>query len=457
MITVIIPTLDEEKTIGPIVSLARHSKNVDEVIVVDDKSLDRTVELAKEAGASVIISTKIGKGASMKDGLLLTRNDIIIYLDGDIDNYAPDIIDRMSEPLLKDEADFVKSTFEREAGRITELVAKPLLNLLLPEALCFRQPLSGIIAGRKSFLHKIEFENDYGVDIGILLDMIKLGARIQEVNIGTVKHKMKPWRELSKMSREVSRAILKRARTHPQFSLDSLETINIIRDQMELAIKETLLPLKKMIIFDMDNTLLEGRFIYEAARAFNFEKELIKILATNSESYLLTKLIAQHLKGLNLGQIVGVVDKIPLVSDAIETIQELKKRGYIIGMISDGYDGVVNHIRNKIGADFAIANELEFSNSLATGEVKVPSHFMRTDESKCNHHFCKSNVMLKLAQKYDMPLSNIIAVGDSEYDICMVRFAGIGVAFCSPNHILNSVADYRIDTRSFKPILDFAL
>jgi len=324
MLSVIIPTINEEKTIAQIVALVRKSKNVDEVIVIDDKSLDHTVAAAKAAGASVITSTKIGKGASMKDGLLVARNEIIIYLDGDISNYADDVLERLSEPLIKGEADFVKSTFDREAGRITELVAKPLLSLLIPEALRFSQPLSGIIAGKKSLFEKIEFENDYGVDIGILLDMLKIKARIKEVNIGKIEHKMKRWRELGRMSREVSRAILKRTKTNPDFSLDSLETINIIRDQMELAIKESLVPLKKMIIFDMDNTILQGRFIYEAAKEFNFEQELVKILATNSDSWLLTKLIAQNIKGLNVAQILALVDKIPLVTDTIEVITELK-------------------------------------------------------------------------------------------------------------------------------------
>jgi phosphoserine phosphatase SerB len=211
-----------------------------------------------------------------------------------------------------------------------------------------------------------------------------------------------------------------------------------------------------MIIFDMDNTILQSRFIYEAAKEFNFEKELVKILATNSDSWLLTKLIAQNLKGLNIAQILSLVDKIPLVSDTLEVISELKKRGYIVGIISDSYDTVAQHLKNKLGIDFAIANELEFSNSIATGEVKVPSHFIRTDESKCAHNFCKSNVMLKLASKYDIPLGNIIAVGDSENDICMVRFAGIGIAFCSNNFVLNNIADYKIETKAFKNILDFA-
>jgi phosphoserine phosphatase SerB len=225
---------------------------------------------------------------------------------------------------------------------------------------------------------------------------------------------------------------------------------------MELAIKESLVPLKKMIIFDIDNTILQGRFIYEAAKEFNFEQELVKILATNSDSWLLTKLIAQNIKGLNVAQILALVDKIPLVTDTIEVITELKKRGYIVGIISDSYDTVAHHIRNKLGIDFAIANELEFSNSIATGEVKVPSHFIHTDESKCAHNFCKSNVMLKLAAKHGIPLGNIIAVGDSENDVCMVRFAGIGIAFCSNNFVLNNVADYKIETKAFKNILKFA-
>src|SRR3989339_639231 len=446
MISVIIPTINEEKTIARVVSLALRAKAVTEVIVIDDKSLDRTVEAAKEAGASIITSTKIGKGASMKDGLLVPHNDIIVYLDGDISNYADDVVEKMAEPLIRDEADFVKSTFGREAGRVTELVAKPLLSLLMPEALKFSQPLSGIIAGKKAFFEKIEFENDYGVDIGILLDMLKAGARIKEVNIGRIENKMKQWRELGRMSREVSRAILKRSKANPDFSLDSLETINIIRDQMELAINESLAPLKKMIIFDMDNTILQGRFVYEAAKEFNFEKEMVKVLATNSDSWLLTKLIAQHLKGLNIAQILALVDKIPLVPDTQEVIAELKKRGYLVGIISDSYDVVAQHLKNKLGMDFAIANELEFSNSIATGEVKVPSHFIHTEESKCSHNFCKSNVMLKLSAKYDIPLGNMIAVGDSENDVCMVRFAGIGIAFCSDNFVLNNVADYKIET-----------
>ena len=122
-----------------------------------------------------------------------------------------DLIAKLSEPIRDKKADFVKSMFDRKGGRVTELVAKPLLEILFPEIHKFSQPLSGMIAGRKSFLEQITFEKDYGVDIGILLDMININARIKEVHIGRIKNISQQWQSLEKMSKEVMRAIIKRA------------------------------------------------------------------------------------------------------------------------------------------------------------------------------------------------------------------------------------------------------
>ncbi|HOW56885.1 MAG TPA: HAD-IB family phosphatase, partial [Smithellaceae bacterium] len=129
---------------------------------------------------------------------------------------------------------------------------------------------------------------------------------------------------------------------------------------------------------------------------------------------------------------------------------------YVVGIISDSYHFVAEHIAQKIGAHFSIANELEFSKSIATGEVKILSYFIKSGKSKCNHNFCKSNALLHLSEKYNIPLENIIAVGDSDNDICMVKYAGIGVAFCSDNKLLNSIADKMIADKSFLPLLEFA-
>lgn len=210
-VSVIIPALNEESTIGDVVTLAMQHPQVAEVIVVDDQSLDDTVARAKEAGATVVTSTKLGKGASMRDGMLCARGDILVFLDADIASYDAGIMEQLLAPICAGEADFVKSTFERQAGRVTELVARPLLSLLFPPLARLGQPLSGMIAGRTELFRQIRFEDDYGVDIGLLIDVHRSGARIAEVHIGRIENRMQSWQQLSRMSREVSQAILCRA------------------------------------------------------------------------------------------------------------------------------------------------------------------------------------------------------------------------------------------------------
>jgi phosphoserine phosphatase SerB len=456
MISVIIPALNEEKTIRQVINLVSSSPVVNEILMIDDKSFDNTIKQSRLPKVRIYTSPIIGKGNSMRDGMLLAKNEVIVYLDADIITYPPNIVELLSGPILDDEADFVKSCFRRQAGRVTELVAKPLLSLLFPELSRFSQPLSGMIGARKSWLKKIDFENDYGVDIGILLDMHAMGARIKEVNIGYIENRMQSWEQLGKMSREVSRSILKRVKSIEVNNLETLENISVIRTQMDYAIRESLIGKEKMIIFDMDNTLLQGSFIVTAADEFKFKDELIKIVTEYSNPYTRTKSIARLLKNRSFHEILEVVDKIKIIDDAAHVIRELKKKGYICGIISDSYDIVTNHLKNKLKMDFSIANELEFSKSIATGEVKVPSAFMRNKHSKCNHDFCKSNILFELAEKYKIDVKNIIAVGDSENDICLVKEAGIGIAFCSKNNYLNMVADRIITEKSFVQILDIA-
>jgi len=456
MVSVIIPVLNEERTIAGVVKKALVCESVTEVIVVDDASFDATAEIAAKAGARVVQSTKLGKGASMLDGLYCAKNEIIVYLDGDIENYEDDIVFKMVAPIISEQADFVKSRFSREAGRVTELVAKPLLSLIFPELSIYSQPLSGMIAGRKEMFKKVSFENDYGVDIGILIDMYELGARINEVDIGHIEHKSKHWQQLGKMSREVSRAILKRARNKLNFNLDDLGAFSVVSEQLDNSIRECVKTLEKIVIFDMDNTLLEGRVIMQLADRFGFRDKIIDVVSENSDPYIITKLIAKNLKGLNIGDILSVIESIPIVSDAKEVIDELKKRGYIVGIISDSYDVAVNSLKNKLNLDFALANKLEFVNSVANGEVSIPLAFVRSSESRCNHSICKGNAMMAIAAKYGVALDNVLAVGDGENDICMLRNVGVGVAFCASNPLLKSIADFVIDEKSFARLLEFA-
>ena len=455
MITVIIPTLNEEETIASVVRFAQAQPHVTEVIVVDDKSIDKTVSIAQEHGAKVVTSTKLGKGASMKDGVHYAKNEIIAFLDGDIDPYPHFTIKLLTEYLLNGEADFVKSTFSRNAGRVTELVAKPLLSIFFPELLRFSQPLSGMIAGKKSILHELEFVDGYGVDIGILIDMHLMNIRIKEAEIGYIENKSKPWHALGKMSKGVAQTIIMKAAAakNSNYNFGELAMLSEIRSQMEFALNSQLSALNKLVVFDMDDTLLKGRFIDTCAEKYNFKRELMDIRAAESDVVIITKRIATFLKGKTISELIEIVDNIPMIKGTKEVIEQLKKRGYIVGIISDSYDCITNHIKNKLAMDFSLSNELEFSKSICTGEVKIPSFFIRNEKSICRHSICKTNALVTLLEKFDIPKGNSIAIGDSMNDLCMIKEAGLGVAFCSKDELLNHHADYSISQPSFDELL----
>ncbi len=455
MITVIIPTLNEDEHIGAVVDFAKMQQGVTEVLVVDDKSQDNTVAVAQKHGANVITSTSLGKGISMREGVLHAKNEIVVFLDGDIDPYPYYTIKLLTTPLIQGEADFTKAAFDRNAGRVTELVAKPLLSIFFPELLHFQQPLSGMIAGKKSILSQIDFRSDYGVDIGILIDMHLMGQRIKEVQIGYLENKSKPWQALGKMSKEVASAIILKAADakNPNFNFEAFGVLQEIRSQMEAALSDNLMKLQKMIVFDMDNTLLQGRFVDEAAITFGFKDTLMDIRSGETDPILITKRIAMLFKGKNISDLITVAERIPVVEDAAKVIESLRQRGYIAGIISDSYDCIANHIKNKLKMDFSLANELEFSKGVCTGEVKIPSFFINSAESICKHSVCKTNALLNILKKYNISIKNTISVGDSLNDLCMIRQTGLGIAFCSNNELLNHHADICINQQSFNRLL----
>ena len=209
-ISVIIPAFNEETNIEVVIKTTQKSEYVEEVIVVDNLSTDRTEEISLKEGAKVVKCNMQGKGYAMEKGVEVAKSDIIVFLDADIPCYSEDVVHLLAKPIIENDVDFVKSTFDREGGRVTELVAKPVLKLLFPELQYISQPLSGMIAGKREIFEKLVFEKDYGVDIGILLDVANMECKMEQVDIGRVENNSKDWKLLDKMSTEVMRAILKR-------------------------------------------------------------------------------------------------------------------------------------------------------------------------------------------------------------------------------------------------------
>jgi len=431
MISIVIPVLNEGSTIRQVIKTVKKTSHKVEIIVVDDNSNDNSVEEALLENARVITSSQRGKGVSMREGLMAAKNDIVVYVDGDILTYPENIIDLLTEPIINGKADFVKSYFERQAGRVTQLVAKPLLSILFPDLAHFQQPLSGMIAARKSLLSQVQFENDYGVDIGLLIDMHVMGARIVEANIGKLENAMQTWEQLSKMSREVSRTILRKAENIPQENLETLGNINMIREQMEYSILESIDKLQKLVIFDLDHTIFTQNYVQLAAAAFDKEACLEQVEEHFSDPITRLEHTAALFQERNLAELLEVADAIPVVPDIKAVIRELKKRGYACGIITDGFECVANHIKNKLGMDFAFANKLHLFNSVATGEITIPEYFLQDNTDQGTPPvYRKSNLLNYIAEKYHINKQNIIYVGGVMDDMQLLNEAGIGVAYC---------------------------
>ncbi|KYP13562.1 HAD-IB family phosphatase [Flavihumibacter sp. CACIAM 22H1] len=457
MVTIIIPALNEAHTIAQVVKYCLSKPVVSQVIVVDDQSVDNTVMLAKEAGAEIILSAVRGKGISMKEGIQAARNEHLIFLDGDIE-YPDDTIDLLARPLLENEADFVKATFSRNAGRVTELVAKPLLSIFYPGLAHFSQPLSGMIAGRKQFFARIDFFQDYGVDIGILIDMFLMRARILEVAIGHIENKSKPWHALGKMSREVTRAIIMKAmrQKNELVNLNELELVNLISSEMKSVMEDQVTHMKKMVVFDMDHTILKGSFIEACADKYGFRKEYDLIKQHERDASALTKRVSLLLKGLSMDDLLQTATEIPMIEDIQAVVGLLKQRGYLVGIVSESYHLITEYVKNKIGADFCLSNQLEYFEGKATGEVRIPSYFYHTEESSCSHPICKTNALRHLSKRYEIPLENSVAVADGENDLCIIEQAGVGIAFCTTNELVRFVADGEINEPAFSKVLQYA-
>ena len=215
----IIPAYNEEDTVAKVIEVIKKVSFVDEVIVVNDGSSDNTESEALKAGAIVINhETNKGKGEALYTGYTNAECDIIAFIDADIYNLTSKKVEAMIKPILLGKADITKTKFSRASGRVTELTAKPLLNFFFPE-ISFEQPLSGQFAARKEILKRINFEKDYGVDVGIVIDADVLGISILEVDIGAIEHDMSPLSDLNIMANEVVRTIINRANKYGRVTM----------------------------------------------------------------------------------------------------------------------------------------------------------------------------------------------------------------------------------------------
>jgi glucosyl-3-phosphoglycerate synthase len=246
-VSVVLPALNEEETVGEIVAIIRHDLMqqvplVDEIVVIDSGSTDRTSQVAAAAGARVVhrdeilprIPTVPGKGEVLWRSLLVTSGDIVCFIDADLKEFSSDFVSGIVGPLLTEPGvDLVKAMYDRplggaagQGGRVTELMARPLLNMHWPQLAGFVQPLGGEYAARRSLLEQLPFPVGYGIELGMLVDALHLVGldALAQVDVGVRKHRHQDGQALGRMSAAIYRtAQLRLARTQFERGGDGFE------------------------------------------------------------------------------------------------------------------------------------------------------------------------------------------------------------------------------------------
>jgi glucosyl-3-phosphoglycerate synthase len=236
-ISVGLPALNEEETIRSVIRsirtrLMERVPLVDELVVIDSDSIDRTREIAEAEGVPVFIHQRIlpecgaasGKGETLWKSLHVLTGDLIVWVDTDVTRFHPKFVYGILGPLLmRPDLHFVKAFYQRPlriggdlqatgGGRVTELTARPVLNLFFPELSGIVQPLSGEQGGRRALLEQLPFFSTYGVEMGLLIDTLQragLGA-IAQVDMKQRIHRNQSLYALSKMSFEILQVALRR-------------------------------------------------------------------------------------------------------------------------------------------------------------------------------------------------------------------------------------------------------
>jgi len=236
-VSVVLPALDEEATVGDIADtirrdLVQRHRLVDELLVVDSGSTDRTAEVAAAAGATVVHRDDVlphlpavrGKGEVLWRALHVTSGDIVVFVDADLREFSSDFVAGLLGPILTDPGvELVKGMYDRPladgetvlpagGGRVTELVARPMLNLHWPELTGFVQPLAGEYAARRRLLEQLWFPCGYGVEFGMLVDTLQLVGldAMAQVDLGVRRHSHQDDAALGRMASEIMHAALRR-------------------------------------------------------------------------------------------------------------------------------------------------------------------------------------------------------------------------------------------------------
>lgn len=242
VVSLVVPARNEAATVGDVVTKVRSAlvdtvALLDEIVVIDSDSTDDTYAVATDAGATVHRSAEIrpdlgtrpGKGEAMWKSLFVTAGEVLVFMDADLVDWDTHFVPGLLGPLLTDPGvELVKGFYERpmldggvavpfEGGRVTELVARPLIRLLFPELSGLHQPLAGEWAVRRSLFEQLRVPHEYAVELAALVDTQRSRGleAIAQVDLGVRAHRHQSLRDLSGMSTQILASALARVGAGP--------------------------------------------------------------------------------------------------------------------------------------------------------------------------------------------------------------------------------------------------
>jgi len=196
-----------------------------------------------------------------------------------------------------------------------------------------------------------------------------------------------------------------------------------------------------MIIFDMDDTLIKGRTIHVIGEKKGFLDEVLRLEESSIVSYKKNKKIAKLLKGLTLDECLEIFRMIPLQDHLTEVLETIKNKGLKTGVVTNSYQFLADDLKKRLGLDYAVGNILVADkNRVITGELKIRNKepTVKRYEGCRQHPICKKIILQELSRETGVPITDIIAVGDGPIDICMLREAGLGVAYKAAERVQRS-------------------
>jgi phosphoserine phosphatase SerB len=191
----------------------------------------------------------------------------------------------------------------------------------------------------------------------------------------------------------------------------------------------------KLVMFDMDGTLLDGRSIFIISEKKGFKNNLIKVLESNKEAYQKSIEIAKFLEGFNSKEILDIFREIPLQKNIWKVVKKLKEKSITTAIVTDSYQFIADDLKKLLHFDYAFANNLIIKQNIVTGELIINNKAKKKCNSGKTYSICKDQILDQLCDKLNIKNKEVIAIGDGLVDIGMIKKSGLGIAYKAPEDV----------------------